>query len=146
MYLGAVFFTDTSCRKTGTSLKPCASLFLRLSPLPQPASFTIRELDCSSRLRQPRHIRLSVNEQSILWHIKCRPLQDHSTCLCGSQRDKVWLSLFYKLLITSLSNSRQFLPSAASRLSSNQDWTHTFVSAVYDCLSLFFQHSYPILL
>ena len=47
MYLGLVFFTDITCHKTGASLKPWASLFLLLSPLPPPASFNIQELDCS---------------------------------------------------------------------------------------------------
>ena len=44
MYLGLVFFTDISCHKTGTSLISCASLFIRLSPLPEPTSFKVRKL------------------------------------------------------------------------------------------------------
>lgn len=43
-YLGLVFFTDISFHKAGTNLKPCASLFLRLSPIPKPASFKIRKM------------------------------------------------------------------------------------------------------
>ena len=46
MYLWLLFFTDISCHKTCTSLTPCASLFLRLSPLPHPTIFRVQELEC----------------------------------------------------------------------------------------------------
>ena len=46
MCLGLVFFTDISFGKAGTSLIPCATRFLRLSPLSQVAGSKIREPDC----------------------------------------------------------------------------------------------------
>jgi hypothetical protein len=48
--LGWYFFTNI-CHKTGTSPKPCISLFLPLSPLPHPASFKTRELACSAQVK-----------------------------------------------------------------------------------------------
>ena len=41
---GTGSFDDICCQKTCTSLKPCASLFLRLTPLPHPESRKIKEL------------------------------------------------------------------------------------------------------
>jgi hypothetical protein len=40
---GTGIFNEISCHKIGTILLPCASPFLRSSPLPHPASFKIRE-------------------------------------------------------------------------------------------------------
>jgi hypothetical protein len=47
MYLGLVLFTDICCHKVATIFIPCPSLSLRLSSLPHPTSFKIRELHCS---------------------------------------------------------------------------------------------------
>ena len=63
MYLGLVFFTDIWCHKTGTSLIPCASLFLRPSPLPDPTSLKTRKLDCSWFSDQTRSLKQSLFQE-----------------------------------------------------------------------------------
>ena len=50
LYVGLVFFADISCHKRGSSLIPCASLFLHLSPRSHPTSFKIQELDCTTNI------------------------------------------------------------------------------------------------
>ena len=47
MFVGLAVLTDISCRNTDTGFISCAFPVHRLSPLPQPESFSIRELDCA---------------------------------------------------------------------------------------------------
>jgi hypothetical protein len=66
MYLGLVFFTDISCHKTDSSLIPCASLFLRLSPFPHPqvsryGNWTVVSYVCS------RYSTLCATVPSVHW-------------------------------------------------------------------------------
>jgi hypothetical protein len=80
MYLGLVFFTDISCHKTGSSLIPCASLFLLPFRTSSPVSFTLPELGSSHHWHvdicpnvAPRVVFRHVNRSQVSvarrWHL-----------------------------------------------------------------------------